>query len=681
MIQNSPVWKRLIAIVGLCLAGGIPPAGYGQTDTPVDLYALPLEDLLKIKVTSVSRKEQSLKDTPAAVFVVTQEDIRRSGYTTLPEVLRMVPGLQVARISGTEWAITARGFNGRYANKLLVLLDGRPIYSPTFSGVFWEYVDVVLEDIDRIEVIRGPGATMWGANAVNGVISIFTRRAGTEHGGFVSAQGGDFERQSQTARWEDQAGKGFGYRVYCRDSLREQDFATPLNGGAANGPWHNQHAGGRIDWQATDKDSLSVEAEGYRSAIDEMQAFAFPTPPFGAFKHVSTRYESGDVTLRWNHKQSETSEMTLQFFYDQHDLDQSNPTVSGIGEGLKQADLDMQYRTRVSPRHELIWGAGFRYSVNDQRNSFTIGFLPAHRADPLYTAFVQDEISLIPNTLLLTLGSKIEHNNYTGMEVQPGVQLFLSLDTHQGLWASVSRAVSTPARNYTDLAITGFYGLLPTGLPTFVNTQGNPDAPSEKVMAYETGYRLHAKRWALDAAGFFNRYNDVKDLEALAPIMQLSGRTPQLSIPLEYFPTIHGSSYGLELSGYWNPTNRWRLSASDTLMLMDLKNAPVGTVLYNGPLDGSSPTNQFQVHSGWDLTRKLELDTALYHVGRIGSLQVPSYTTVDAHIGWKLTSRLELGLAAQNLLNESHLEFVPEDPSIPSMNIGRTANVKLTWRF
>jgi iron complex outermembrane receptor protein len=671
----SSNWTRAIAFGSIFLLGPMLPAR-GQQQAPVDYTAMPMEDLMDIEVTSVSKKEQKLTQTAAAVYVVTEEDIRRSGATSIPEVLRMVPGLEVARISGNKWAVTARGFNGRYSNKLLVLVDNRPIYDPSFSGVLWEFQDVLMEDIDRIEVIRGPGAAMWGANAVNGVIHIITRQAGSEKGGFVSAGGGD-EGAFQLARWEGEAGKNLGYRLYLKNTDADQGLATLVDGNAGDLPWKQIHGGGRADWQVSPEDSLTIEAEGSGTDLDELIHFGTLQTGFGPMLRTNTSYNSGDVSVQWKRKPSDTSDMRLQFFYEEHNYDQA----IAIKEGYHVADLDFQYRTVLSPRHELMWGGGFRYSVNNQHNFGNYAFLPPNRSDPLYTGFVQDQISIRPDTLVLTLGTKIEHNNYTGVEVQPGVRLSWTPGSHHELWASVARAVAPPSRVQGDMQVDLGSAVLPDGLPMEYRLVGNPKVGSERMIAYEGGYRLHHQGFALDIAGFCNAYRDLRTLQAFPGVVEGSPTSPELVVPIMYMPAEHGVTYGSEVFGQWQVSGRWRVSGSVTLLLMDLHEDLVGASMTPRPLDGSSPSRQFQVHSYFDLTRKIELDTSFYQVGRIASLLVAAYASVDVRLGWKLTRSLELSLASQNLFNHPHVEFVAEDPTIPTMKIGRTAYAKVTWRF
>jgi iron complex outermembrane receptor protein len=670
-------WTKVIALGSIFLLGPTVPPAHSQQAPNVDFAAMRLEDLMDIEVTSVSKKEQRLGQTAAAVYVITQEDIRRSGATTIPEVLRMVPGLEVARISGNKWAVTARGFNGRYSNKLLVLVDNRPIYDPSFSGVLWEFQEVLMEDIDRIEVIRGPGATMWGANAVNGVIHIITRKAGSEKGGLLSVGGGDEERAVQTARWEGAAGKSLGYRLYFKNTDRDQGLATMPSGGAGNLPWKEIHGGGRADWQVSSKDTLTVEGEASASDLDEVLHFGSQQFGYGPLQRVNTSYDSGDASLQWKRKPSDTSDMRLQFFYEQHNYDQS----IAIKEGFQVADLDFQYRTSLSARHELMWGGGFRYSINNQHNFGNYAFLPPHRSDPLYTGFIQDEISIRPDILVLSLGTKIEHNNYTGVEVQPGARLSWTPVPHHELWVSVARAVSPPSRADVDMFVTTSTATPPVGPVIQTELVGNPQIGSEEMIATEGGYRLHYKEFSLDLAGFRNAYRDLRTLQVFPASFDASTMPPRVVVPIEFVPASHGSTYGSEVSAQWQVTGRWRVGGSTTLLRMDLHEDLLGIPTMPLPLDGSSPSLQFQVHSNLDLTRKIEFDTSLYQVGRIASLQVPAYARVDARLGWKLTRDLELSVASQNLLNHPHVEFVAEDPTIPTMKIGRSAYAKVTWRF
>jgi iron complex outermembrane recepter protein len=391
---------------------------------------------------------------------------------------------------------------------------------------------------------------------------------------------------------------------------------------------------------------------------------------------MNTSYDSGDISLQWKRKPSDTSDMRLQFFYEQHSYNQS----SAAKENLQTADLDFQYRTVLSPRHELMWGGGFRYSLTQGHDFGPYTFLPPNRSDPLFSGFFQDEISIRPETLVLTLGTKIEHNNYTGVEVQPGARLSWAPSPHQELWASVARAVSPPSLMNVGMQVSTGTFASPGGLPIETFLVANPQLGPETMIAYEGGYRRHYKRFSLDIAGFRNDYRDLRTLQTFPGVFEASP-SPQVVVPSKYVPATHGSTYGSEISGQWQVSGRWRVSGSATLLLMDLHEDLFGMPATPLPLDGSSPSLQFQVHSYFDLTRKIEFDTSLYQVGRIASLQVPAYVRVDARLGWKLTRSLDISLASENLLNHPHVEFVGEDTTNPVMKIGRSAYAKVTWRF
>jgi iron complex outermembrane receptor protein len=531
--------------------------GAGQTPTRPDLTTASLEDLMQIEVTSVSKKEQKLNRVAAAVYVLTHEDIRRSGYSSLPETLRMVPGLQVARIDGSKWAISARGFNGQYANKLLVLIDGRSVYTPLFSGVYWDLQNIPLEDVERIEVIRGPGATMWGANAVNGVINIITRHTRDTQGGLASVGAGTEEMASGMFRYGGKAGSQAHYRAYLRHF--ERDELADARGGPAADDWNVLRSGFRMDWDASPKDAISVHGDLFRARNGQRINSFLLRPPYA--ETVKDRMESsgGYFLTQWTHRFSERSDMGVQFYYDRSD--RRDLILGALYDTL---DFDFQHRYAVSGRQELVWGLGHR-TTRDQVTATRMATLnPDHLAFQLTSAFVQDEIVLAPERLFLTLGTKLEHNSFTGFEIQPTAKLLWSPERRHAVWASVSRGVRTPSRGerYARLNLSSQPG--PGGLAILASVFGNPALPSETLLANEAGYRFQpVERLSFDVAAFYNQYRHLLRSATGNPVLD-PVPVPHLVVPVRLESGNRSNWSGLEVSAQWTAHRRWKLAGSYT---------------------------------------------------------------------------------------------------------------------
>jgi len=422
----------------LCLAGS-SPWSYAQdwsTTDQRDFTELPLEALMEITVSSVAKKEQRLADSAAAIFVITQEDIRRSGVTTIADALRMVPGLEVARIDANKWAISSRGFNSRFAGQMLVLFDGRVVYTPLFSGVFWDRQDTVLEDVERIEMIRGPGAALWGANAVNGVINIITKRADETLGGQVSAGSGTEERAFGSIRYGFELNHQNQMRLYLKHS--DRDNLRQTNGSNGNDAWHMTQGGFRLDSELTSQDSLTVQGDLYDGRLGE--TYSNMLPDYRTIDSVTSVF-GANILSRWKRSLADSADLSLQIYYDR-----SQQKMQVIEEKRDTIDLDFQHRFPVGATHEITWGLGYRYSHDSINNSTYVMLTPTSQDTNLFSSFVQDDITLIPDKLHLILGSKFEHNDYTGFEIQPTARLLWTPNRQNSVWLSVSRAVRTPSR-------------------------------------------------------------------------------------------------------------------------------------------------------------------------------------------------------------------------------------------
>jgi len=665
--------RSVVLSLTLCTVALTPSVTMAQAQNDSDLTQVSLEDLMNIKVTSVSRKEQKLSKVAAAIYVITQDDIRRSGAKNIPDLLRMVPGLDVAQIDANSWAISSRGFNDGFADKLLVLVDGRSAYDPLFSGVYWDQQSVPLEDIERIEVIRGPGATVWGANAVNGVVNIITKSSKVTQGGLLVAAAGSKEAHG-LIQYGGKIGRKGTYRVFTGYDDYHR-LVDSLNRPAADS-WHLTNGGFRSDFDLTKRDSLTVEGElltGRESQADH--GFVSLAPPLVANFNDSIRPGAGSILGRWSHNFSSRSDMALQVYYDG-----ISRTEFGGRERWRSIDVDFQHHLALGSHQDLLWGVGYRSTSDSFRPGFAISLHPPSLSENLSSAFIQDEFSL-SDSLHLTLGSKFEHNRYTGFEVQPGARLVWSPVDHETAWAAVSRAIRQPARDDEDVRynVAAFPGA--NGLNTLVSLLGNPRSRSEELIAYELGYRLQpASRVSLDFTTFYNVYHSLRTVEPGTPAFETTPSPPHILVPQMFGNKMHGQTYGAEVSADWNVVNRWKLSGSYSWLKMSLHLDPSSLDASSTAAVGESPRHQFQVRSYLTLPQRLEFDSELYYVDSLPAMRVPSYERVDARLAWHARESIELAVVGQNLLDDRHFEFGGIDITSPTQ-AKRSVYGELTWRF
>jgi len=628
-----------------------PGSGFAQqpdsSPSAEALKKLSIEQLMNLQVTSVSKRPERLSQTASAIQVTTQEDIRRSGASSLAEALRLASNLQVAQVDSRQWAISARGFNSTTANKLLVLVDGRTVYTPLFSGVFWDVQEVPLADIDRIEVISGPGATLWGANAVNGVINVITKDAKDTQGLLLSGGGGTEQHGFGTVRYGAALGSTVRARIYGRGFGRD---ATALpNGQDGADDWHLWQGGFRMDWDAATVSRVTLQGDLYDGRIGQ------PSP--GADIAVS----GGNVMAKWSRTISEKSSLAGQLYYDRTHRD-----IPGLfGEDLDTYDVDLQHQARLGARHDVVWGLGYRL-INDRVvNSSALAFLPPHVAREWFTGFVQDEIALVPDRFHLTLGTKVEHNDYTGFEIQPSGRVNWTLSPSATLWAAVSRAVRTPSRIDREL-------FAPGQPPYFL--AGGPGFHSEEELAYELGFRRHQGPLALSVATFYSRYHGLRSLEQVNPPPTIVIGNGQ-----------DGESYGAEVTTEYWLTNRWRLRAGYTELRVHIWPNPGSTDRSRGATESQTPDRQFLLQSSLDLPAHLALAAGFRAIDDIPKQQVPAYAELNATLTWQPTSHLDLSLVGQNLLHGQHREFgaPPASPTAPDTrrDIQRGVYGAVAWRF
>jgi len=638
------------------------------TGVDADLKSMSLEELTRMTVSSVSRREQQLSKVAAAAYIITDDEIRRSGVTSLPELLRRVPGLQVARLDANKWAVSARGFNGRFANKMLVLIDGRSIYNNIYSGVYWDQQDVVLEDIERIEVIRGPGATRWGANAVNGVIHIITKKASATQGGLVVAQAGGDENGAGSVRYGGARGEKLHYRGFAKAFDRRA--LSNSDGSAANDDGGSIRGGGRVDWEPTERDRISFSGDMFRGRSDQTVSESIRVTD-AVFGPDTADISGGYALTRWE-RVLEASDMAVQANYTAASRSEARLDIT-----TRVVDLDFQHHFIWKGRHDIVWGGGHRW-MQDASSGVVSPLKQLSRMDRLASVFMQDDLSIVPDKLVLTLGSKFLHNTYTGLEIQPGARLLWTPNRRQSWWASVARAVRTPSRINSDAS---FNTLLPEQgpLPVEVQFSGNPRFQSETMIAYEAGYRAQlSRKVSLDIAGFVNNYDRLEATVGSGPVLDF--RLMRLIYSLTYQNLGTGYTRGVETSLSWNVNRRWRMQAGHAWSTARLDGPPNPQGRSYDSMTWLTPRNTVSLHSGLEVTRRLSVDATLYYVSKIPDRPIPQYARVDVRAAWKLGEAGELSAGLQNLQSDRHVEFPMEEYSLNS-SVPRTAYIRWLWAF
>jgi len=624
---------------------------FAQEDesTPTALKRLSIEQLMDVEVTSVSKTPESLLNAAAAVSIVTAEDIRRSGATTVPEALRFVPGLFVARETSNSWSVSSRGFSGVNSQELLVLSDTRSIYTPLFSGVFWDVQDYLMDDIERIEVIRGPGGSLWGSNAVNGVINITTKPAQDTQGGYFEAETGTQEHVTTALRYGGQIGDNAYFRVFGKFTDQDAELDPP---GASPDNWRLGHVGLRSDWQAGAQDAVTIQGDlydGHIGLVAPSVAIIGRPSPSG---RLDTGVSGGNVLGRWQHAFDATSDMQLRLYYDR--THRNDPSFLN---DLNTVDLDFQHRFLFVRRHEITWGMSYRLLNDRTEGKGVIALSPPSARDDLYSGFIQDQVSL-GQTVRVTLGTKLEHNDYSGYEVQPSVRVAWDLARARTLWTAISRAVRVPDRLERDVYIDATD---PTA-PVVARLLGNPHFHAEDLLAFELGYRWQlAPRLSLDLASFHNRYSGLASLEYATPFVDPN--TGQTIFPVVNRNLTNGRADGFESLVTWSPRPNWRLSLDYSYIDMSL--TAHGDDLNRGQwVEGSTPRNQVGLRSYLDLPRGFQLDVqfrALSALTRLPAIvtgeSLPGYQELDVRLGWRAGDHTQLSLDGRDLLHAHHVEF------------------------
>lgn len=644
-----------------------PLPAYAAPVDPDQLLDLSLEQLSNISVTSVSKKAEKETEAAAAIYVITQEDIKNSGATAIPELFRMVPGMTVTKSGSHDWTVTARGFNNQFSNKLLVLVDGRTIYSPLFSGVVWQLQDTMLEDIDRIEVIRGPGATLWGANAVNGVINIITKNSKETQGGLASFTAGNMIHGIGAARYGVKTGEDSYARVYAKTtSYASEDLP---NGNSANDNWQKQQAGFRSDSKISDTANLTVQGDAY--VIDQNKNYLIPdvgAAPFYYSPAEGVKVRGGNILARWEEKLSAESMTSLQAY-----LDTSDYKATFFNDKTTTADIDFQHSWTGWKGQEIVWGAGYRFiQGRNDPTSQQYALDPQVRNDNLFNAFVQDKITLVPNDLFLTLGSKFEHNSYTGVEIQPSARITWLPAENQTVWASVARAVHTPSRATDD--VRQLLGADPL-TPLVLASEGNRGLESEELIAYELGYRIQpTKTLALDLATFYNDYSKLFYNILGDGVVTFPG--PYLYLPTYTVNANSAHSTGVELAVKWNATRDWQLAGAYTYLdLVFDRKASVGYTDI-----GRSPRHQFNARSTYNFPHDVSMTNMVYYVDDLTGINIDGYYRFDTRLAYQVMPGVEVSLIGQNLFDNSHEEF-PAFAYAYNKEVGRSVYGSVALKF
>lgn len=634
---------------------------------PQNLRSLTLEQLGNVQVTTVSKEPEVIWQTPAAIYVLTQDDIRRSAATTLPDLLRTVPGVEVAQMQSNQWAVGIRGFGSQFSRGVLLLIDGRSAYTELFEGVYWDVQDVPLDDIERIEIIRGPGGTIWGANAVNGVINIITKNASDTQGALATGLSGHVDRFRGTLREGWQHGNA-QFRVFAHGLLREPELNPRLDG---YDRWDLTQGGARADWAPDASNQFSAEAALYIGHSGQQFGLGLYNPLSQVTVDGTQAVSGGNLLLHWNHQYANHSDSRFQAYFDR-----TNRQGPQFGETRNTIDLDFIHHF-VAHRQSIIWGAGARWSPSYFiQTQPTVDFEPHRQVDYIYSLFGQDTIHLIPNTLSLEFGTKLEYNNFSRFEYQPDVRILWNPATRATLWAGFQRAVRTPGRLDQDLQLTG----VDTGGPPAIllRVEGDPFFKSEVLMGDEAGYRqLLDKNLFVDLAAFHNRY---EGLESYGTLSYSTITTPVSGLLLNapFANGIDGNTDGFEVAPDWRPTQWWDFKGSYSYLHIRTQPRPgysdAGTA---ATYDGSSPHRQSTLQSLFNVSHNLDLNLDLRYVSRLPAQSVKSYLTGDAQLRWRLGTELQFFVAGRNLLQPAHREFAGDNGNV--VGIRREVYGGITW--
>jgi iron complex outermembrane recepter protein len=637
------------------------------------LKQLTLEQLGNLRVTTATREPTEVWKTTAAVYVITHEDIQRSGAGSIPEALRLAPGVEVARIDSNKWSIGIRGFGSRLSRDVLVLIDGRTVYTTLLAGTYWEVQNLMLQDVDHIEVIRGPGATIWGPNALNGVINIITKTSKDTQGTLVSAGGGNIEEGFVSARYGGSMGANFNYRIYGFAFDRAPEFHTDHNNYDS---WRAVQSGFRMDFASNARDNFTVQGDAYDEGAGETVTATTYAPPYSEILRGTAMLSGWNVLARWQRTEGPGKDMQVQTYFDRSDRREPN-----FADFRNTVDIDFLDRFRLPGKQQLSWGLGARASTGTNPTVVSgLYFIPKTRTDALYTGFLLDEIAPVENRLLLSLGTKIIKTNYTGVQLQPTARLLWTPTPKQSFWAAFTHALRTPSDAERAFYLTGFGGLEPNGTPIFARFNPNSNFRSEELNGYEAGYRqLVVKSLYFDLAAFYNHYGDLfsEDITG-APFLENTPPPQHLLLPAQFANGLLGTTRGVELAPDWRPTSFWRLAASYSYLDIKLNKSPGSLDVGTAPIiEGSSPRHQITAQSDFDV-KHVSFDLTYRFVSALPAQKISSYSTGDARFSWRFRPYLDFSVVGRNLFQPYHYEFA-SDPG-PNVGIKRSVYGQITWR-
>jgi iron complex outermembrane receptor protein len=643
-----------------------------------ELSTLSLEEFsnLDVVVTSLSRKPQKLTKSPAAIYVISNEDIKRSGANSIPEALRLAPGIEVAQINASNWAITSRGFNGRFANKLLVLMDGRTLYTPMFSGVYWDAQDTLLEDIERIEVIRGPATAVWGGNAMNGVINIITKQSSDTQGGLLVAGAGTEQRGLTGFRYGGTIGETVSYRAHGKYKKIDSSVnGTDTDDSFDN--WDSQQLGFRVDWKPSDENAFNFYGNIYQNTEEQRQATAsLVTAPLFDIVEADQKIKGFSLHGKWHHQVSADANWSVQTYFDRAE----RKDTATLDMRVDTFDLEFKNQFTLADRHKVIWGLGYRRIKDELDGSATVSYTSDSRTLHRYNAFIQDEIALYKDTLSLFIGSQFEHNDFSGFEAQPNIRLLWNIDSDSSAWASISKGLRVQNRSSEDARVD--VSATTGAPPILVSFMGTDDAKPGKVIAYEMGYRtFFGGRNLFDVSLFYNDYSRLRSNELGTPFVEFSPAPVHVVQPLIGGYNKKGESYGIEVAAKWDVSPEHSIQTTYSFFKLRLHAAAGSTSPSPEQQEGISPNQQASLRSSYKLTDKLTLDSSLRYVDGLPNLDINHYTDLDIQLTWEAQPDLELSLAGRNLLDGARTEYIEQNISTAHSQIERELFAKLLYRF
>ena len=678
--RSASAWSarlRLLAVLLALLGAWSAPARCAETEAEKDqtnaLKELSLTELGNVQVTTASKEPEAVWKTAAAIYVITHEAIIRSGATSIPEALRLAPGVEVARIDNDKWAIGIRGFGSRLCRSVLVLIDGRTVYTTLLAGTYWEVQDTVMQDIDRIEVIRGPGGTIWGPNAVNGVINVITKPASETQGTYAEVLGGNVEQGSVTIRQGGKRGS-VDYRAYAKGFNRAAQFHSDDR---EFDHWRAMQGGFRVDWAESQRDGYTLQGDIYDQRAGESVVATTYAPPYQFVLDGNALLSGGNILGRWKRTMGEGQDIQVQAFYDR--TNRYEPNFDDI---RNTYDVDFFQRFRVPWRQEISWGLGARaVRANNPVVVSGLTFEPDPRTDTLFSGFLQDEISLVDHRLALSVGTKLLKTNFTDLRPEPSARLLYTPTDTQTLWVAATHALRTPSDAEENFSLAGFIGLAPGGVPYFARFNPNKNFVPEQLNGYEIGYRrlLHDQLY-LDIAGFFNHYSSLFSEDIIgAPFIETNPAPTHILLPAEFGNDLMGTTEGGEIAPEWQVAGFWRLRASYSFLEMHIKKTPGSLDVGSAPgIQGSSPQHQVLTQSGFDFPKAVSLDLLYRYISALPGQSVRAYSSGDVSLAWSMTPHLRFSVVGQNLLQPHHAEF-GGDPG-PLVQIKRSAYAELTWQ-